>query len=371
MDLSRIVSQIRTRVEHVIGDAGKQTEAPRMKMKVCMLGARGVGKTSVITSMYNSQKEAIKGTGLFLAADSDTEKILDNKREDLMRIFEGIHRENELVTESGIAGDDTESVFEFTYGMNSEKINIDLEIRDYPGEYLKAESELVAGFVREASAIMIAIDTPCLMEENGKYHLAKNRLDLVSKFLMNYLDHTEEKLILFVPLKCEKYYREGRIDEVTSAVKKQYDGLIQYLRDKENMHGFKKKICCAITPIQTLGDVVFDSFARDERTGEIKEITTKDGMKLPAEIRFHYTASNAEYSPVNCVQPLYYLLAFVSKQYEKARQEEKNSGWIGRLREAFRLIPNVEAFLLEIQRLGLKRIENTQGYKVLFGHGRI
>lgn len=371
MDFGRIAFQIKSRVENVIGEVGKQTEAPRMKMKVCMLGARGVGKTSVITSMYNSQKEAVKGTGLFLVADSDTEKILDNKREDLIRIFDGIHKEKELVAESGIPGDASESVFEFTYGMNSEKVNIDLEIRDYPGEYLRDEPETVAGFVREASAIMIAIDTPCLMEENGKYHLAKNRIDLVSKFLMNYLDNTEEKMILLVPLKCEKYYREGRIDEVTATVKKQYDGLIQYLCDKENMHGFKKKICCAITPIQTLGDVAFDSFARNEMTGDIKEITTKDGMKLPAEIRYHYTASNAKYSPINCVQPLYYLLAFVSKQYEKARQEEKNSGWIGRLREAFRLIPNVEAFLLEIQRLGVKRIENAQGYKVLFGRGRL
>lgn len=370
VDLDKITSQMKSKVEHIKEGVSKQAEAPHMKMKVCMLGARGVGKTSVITSMYNSQKEAVKGTGLFLSADSDTEKILESKREDLKGIFYGIHKEKELITESGISGDDSESAFSFSYGMNSEKVNIDLEIRDYPGEYLKSEPELVAGFVREASAIMIAIDTPCLMEENGKYHLAKNRLDLVSKFLMTYLDNTEEKLILFVPLKCEKYYCEGRINEVTDAVKHQYDGLIQYLRDKDNMQGFKKKICCAITPIQTLGDVAFDSFARDEM-GNIKEVTTKDGMKLPAEIRYHYTKSNAVYNPVNCVQPLYYLLAFISKQYEKSRQEQTSSGLIGRLKETLRLIPNVESFLLEIQRLGIKRIENAQGYKVLFGHGRI
>ena len=349
---------------------GKAVEAPHMKMKVCMLGARGVGKTSVITSMYNSMKDAVMGTGLFLVADSDTERMLNSKLEDLNRIFTGIHDENDRVTESGIPGNAAESVFEFTYGMNSEKINIDLEIHDYPGEFLKAEPERVAEFVKEADAIMIAIDTPCLMEEGGRYHLAKNRLDLISKFLMNYLDNAGEKLILFVPLKCEKYYYENRIDEVTAKVKEEYKGLIEYLRDKENMHGFHKKICCAIAPIQTLGDVVFDSFERDEN-GDLKEIETRDGMKLPAQVYYKYRVSNAKYAPVNCVQPLYYLLAFVSKQYEKARQEQKTSGFLGRLLDVLNLIPNVEVFLLEIQRLGVKRLDNTQGYKILFGKGRV
>lgn len=367
MKLVQIVKQVKGKVGTIIIPA----EPPRMKMKVCMLGARGVGKTSVITSMYNNHKEAVNGTELFLVADSDTSYILDKKREELRKIFYGVHGENDLVRESGIPGDASESLFTFTYGMNSEKVYMDLEIRDYPGEYLKAEPELVADFVRESSAVMIAIDTPCLMEENGQYHLAKNRLDLVAEFLMNHLSNEEEKLILFVPLKCEKYYREGRINEVTAQVQKEYKGLIEYLRDRQDMHGFKKKICCAITPIQTLGNVVFDSFAVDEMTGQIKEIVTGDGKHLPAETRYRFTSGNAGYAPVHCVQPLYYLLAFVSKQYEKSRKEQKSSGWLGQLKEALRLIPHAENFLLEIQGLGMRRIEDTQGYKVLFGHGRI
>lgn len=364
-------NQMMKRVKEKLGTIAASADSPRMKMKVCMLGARGVGKTSVITSMYNNHKEAVNGTELFLAADSDTSYILDSKREELKKIFSGIHRENELVRESGIPGDASESLFTFTYGMNSEKVCIDLEIRDYPGEYLKAEPELVADFIKEASAVMIAVDTPCMMEEDGRYHLARNRFDLVSDFLMNHLSCEEEKLILFVPLKCEKYYKEGRIDEVTARVQKEYKGLIEYLRDRQDLHGLKRKICCAVTPIQTLGDVVFDSFAIDESTGQIREITTGDGKRLPAETRYRYTAGDAKYAPVNCVQPLYYLLSFTSKQYEKARKEQKSAGWVSRLKDMLRLIPNVENFLLEIQGLGMKRIENAQGYKVLFGHGRI
>lgn len=367
MKLNKFWEQAKNKVIAMTG----QTDPPRMTMKVCMLGARGVGKTSVITSMYNNHKDAVNGTELSLIADDDTRCILDSKREELKKIFSGIHKEGDFVRESGIPGDASESVFTFTYGMNSEKICMDLEIRDYPGEYLRSEPELVADFIKEASAVIIAIDTPCMMEAGGRYHSAKNRFDLVSEFLMHYLGNEDEKLILFVPLKCEKYYREGKIDEVTARVQKEYRGLVDYLRDKDNLHGFKKKICCAITPIQTLGNVAFDSFAVDEKTGQIKEITVSDGKKLPAETRYRYTANNAAYEPVNCVQPLYYLLAFVSKQYEEGRKEQKSKGWINRLVDALRLIPNVENFLLEIQGMGMRRIENAQGYKVLFGHGRI
>lgn len=353
--------------EKILGGIKKiktKVEPPRMKMAVCMLGARGVGKTSVITSMYNSQKEAVSGSGLFLIADSDTALILDDKKNQLDHIFYGYHEEGSLMKESGIAGDSSESLFKFTYGMSSEKINIDLEIRDYPGEYLRKEPEIVANYIQEANAVMIAIDTPCLMEMDGRYNDGKNHPQLVMNFLINHLKNDEEKLILFVPLKCEKYFREDRIDEVTSRIQEVYAKLITYLRDRDGVNGFKKKICCAVTPIQTLGDVVFDSFGQEE-------IETRDGKVIPMQTNYKYASTDAKYRPQYCAQPLYYLLSFVSKQYQKMQSEEKTSGWFGRLKEVLKLIPNVELFLLEIASLGTKRLDGTKGYKVLFGRGRV
>lgn len=349
----------------------KETPAPpRMTMKVCMLGPRGVGKTSVITSMYNNHKEAVKGSELFLAADQDTAALLDDKKICLDNIFHGCHQEGSLMTESGIPGDSSESLFQFTYGMNSERVNIDLEIRDYPGEYLVKEPEIVADYIREASAVLVAIDTPCLMEEGGRYHEGKNRPELVTDFLIRYLDQEGSKLVLFVPLKCEKYYLNDTIDQVRERVRESYRELIDYLRDKENVHGLKNKICCAVTPIQTLGGVAFDSFETDEN-GRVREISTPDGKQLPAGVNYHYVTTDAKYAPKYCVQPLYYLLSFVSKQYQRLQAQEKVSGWLGKLRETFRLIPNVDNFMLEIASLGLRRMDGTGGYKVLFGRGRL
>ena len=341
-----------------------KVEPPRMQMSVCMLGARGVGKTSVITSMYNSQKQAVSGSNLFLAADAGTSMILNDKKNQLDYIFSGYHEEGSFMKEAGIAGDSSESLFKFTYGLNSERINIDLEIRDYPGEYLKKEPEIVSKYIEEANAVMIAIDTPCLMEVGGRYNDGKNQPELVMNFLMNHLKNEEEKLVLFIPLKCEKYFHEGTIDQVTKRVEEVYADLITFLRDRDGTNGFKKKICCAITPIQTLGDVEFDSFGQEE-------ITARDGKVLPMQTYYKYISVNAKYNPQCCDQPLYYLLAFVSKQYQKLQEAEKVSGWLGKLKEALKLIPNVESFLLEIAALGAKRLDGTKGYKILFGRGRV
>lgn len=345
-------------------------EPPRLTMRVCMLGARGVGKTSVITSMYNSQKAAVSGTNLFLMANGATQTVLENKRTLLAKMFTGVHGEDSPVIESGLPGDSAESLFQFTYGMNSERINIDLEIRDYPGEYMRTEPETVAGYIQEADAVLIAIDTPCMMEAEGRYHEGKNQSKLVMDFLMENLSSESEKLVLLVPLKCEKYYLDGQIDLVTDQVRKSYAPLITHLKNQRNEGTGKKNVCCAIAPIQTLGGIRFDSFEQAEGGG-IREIATREGQPLPAGIRYRYTASNAEYMPKNCEQPLYYLLAFISKQYQKAQGQQSRAGLFGKLREVLRMIPNVDTFLIEIASLGQKRLDGVQGYQVLFGRGRI
>lgn len=357
-------------IRDLTGKLASKAEPPRLTMRVCMLGARGVGKTSVITSLYNSQKDAVSGTNLFLLANDTTQIILNSKKNQLESMFHGLHAEGELVTESGIPGDSSESLFCFTYGMNSERINIDLEIRDYPGEYLRKEPDTVAAYIRETDAVIIAIDAPCMMEEEGRYHTGKNRPELVMDFLTEHLSSESEKLVLFVPLKCEKYYHEDRINEVTERIRSEYAPLLSHLKGQRNDATGKKNVCCAITPIQTLGGVLFDSFER-EPDGTVGEIMTQDGLPLPRKINYRYAATNASYAPKYCEQPLYFLLAFVSMQYQHSQKQQSSSGVLARVREALRLIPKVEDFLLEIALLGQRRLDGAQGYKILFGRGRL
>ncbi len=367
--MTNILQSIKDRLNQFRQSTNCSRGAEARPMRICMLGPRGVGKTSVVTAMHDNLRHAVNGTDLFLIADADTEAILKNKKNSLTSMFGGLHSANELVTESGIPGDASATMFSFTYGMNSEHVNIGMEIRDYPGEYLITNAETVANYVHEADAVLVVIDTPALMEEDGRYNEGRNRPRLVMDFLMKNLDNTADKLILFIPLKCERYCADGRIELVREKICQVYAPLIAHLRDKDDEHGFRLRVCCAVTPIQTLGGVEFCDFERNA-DGSVKEVTTSDGSILPACAKYRYVSGNAAYTPRDCAQPLYYLLGFFSKQYKELRGQ-KNNRFFSRLIDIFCQVPNVDLFMLEAARLGAQRREYGDGFQVIFGRGRI
>lgn len=207
------------------------------------------------------------------------------------------------------------------------------------------------------------------MESDGRYNEGKNKPELVMNFLKKHLPDGAEKLVLFVPLKCEKYVQEQRLGEVTERVREVYKDLILFLKDKDNQHGLKNKICCAIAPIQTLGGVTFDSFAKD-LDGSIAENTLEDGSVIPNMIHYRYVG-DVGYAPQNCAQPLLYLLGFFAKQYNNLNTEQPKTGFWQRISDWFRLVPNIENFTLEVGKLSVKRKRNGTHDKILFGAGRM
>ncbi|MBR1969108.1 MAG: hypothetical protein IKA17_02000 [Clostridia bacterium] len=338
-------------------------------MKITMLGARGVGKTSVLTSMYNNMNTAINDTRLHIVADSGTDSILHRKTDDLKKMFfEGNNINDEV--QSGIAGDSTVSTFEFDFGMNTEKINMGLEIKDYPGEYVRLEPDTVKQYIEESNAILVAIDTPHLMECDGKYNEGKNYTTVITNFFKETLNsESSEKLIMLVPLKCEKYYHNGEIDAVKEKIKETYSELLAFLKDKNNTNGLNGKFACAITPILTVGEIVFDGFP--ESNGIIDEIEVNSGIVIPKKVNYKYLKAGATYSPEYCEQPLYYLLSFISKQYLKMKDEKESSGWIGKLKKMWALTPKINEMLIEIQKFSYKKMDNMDGYETCFGRGKV
>ena len=337
-------------------------------MKITMLGARGVGKTSVLTSMYNNMNTAVNDTRLHIVADSGTNTVLYKKTDDLKRMFfQGNNIDDEV--QSGIAGDSTVSTFEFEFGMNTERINIGLEIKDYPGEYVRLEPETVKSYIEESNAVLVAIDTPHLMEYDGKYNEGKNYTSVITKFFKETINSkSSEKLIMLVPLKCEKYYHNEEIDDVRDKVKETYSELLAFLRDKNNSNGLKGKFACAITPILTVGEIVFDGFSNVNDTVEETEV---NGRAVPKRVNYKYLKAGAVYSPRYCEQPLYYLLSFISKQYLKMKDEKESSGLIGKLKKIWSLTPEINEMLIEIQKFSYKKMDNTDGFETCFGRGKV
>lgn len=337
----------------------KMSEKP--VMKVTMLGARGVGKTSVLTSMYNNMNTAVNDTRLHIVGDTGTNEKLAKKTTELKNMF---FSNNDIcdAVQSGIAGDSKTSKFFFDFGLNVENINMAMEIQDYPGEYVKNQPDVVKKYISESQAVIIAIDTPHLMECDGRYNEGKNFPSLITSFFKETLEDSEdEKLIMLVPLKCEKYYHEHRIEEVTQEVRKTYRDLIRYLKSKD-------RYACVIAPIQTLGQIVFDGF--QETDGQVDEIII-DGNPVPEKVNYRYLRPGAVYSPVHCEQPLYYLLSFIGKQYLRMKSRQENTGFLNKLLRKFDMMPNVQELLTEIQLFSYKMADASDGFVTVFGAGKV
>lgn len=345
----------------------KMTEKP--VMKVTMLGARGVGKTSVLTSMYNNMNTAITDTKLHILADTETSALLDAKTDALKHMFSDNNELSDSV-QSGIAGDSKVSKFSFDFGLNTQKINMGLELQDYPGEYVKLYPDTVKKYIDESHAIIVAIDTPHMMECDGRYNEGKNFPTLITNFFKETLNaSSEEKLIMLVPLKCEKYYHEDRINEVTDRVREIYRDLIRFLKDKGNKNGMEGKFACVITPIQTVGQIVFDNF-QQLSNGEVDE-TMIDGKPVPRRVNYRYLRGGAVYSPVYCEQPLYYLLSFVAKEYLRMKSQKEKKGIFSKLMAKWDLVPNINELLTEIQMFDYKKAGCTDGFVTLCGRGKV
>ncbi len=317
-----------------------------LKLNVCMLGARGVGKTSVLTSIFDDYKSS-QGVGdsmLMLRAKEDTRIKLSEKKISLQEVFD--NRVN--ITDQPRAGIEATSEvnsFDFEFGLLGNEPTIDLTITDYPGEFIEQNQEFVNEQILASSAIIVAIDTPYLMENDGLFDEAKNQTSTINRYLIDNIDSMggSGKLVLFVPLKCEKYFSTNQLDELCERVQDSYKEAIDKLKRVEN-------VAIAITPIKTMGDILFMEFVNDIA-------------------KYKFSGDNPKFAPRFCVQPIYYLLSFIAKQFEIYHNRRWTiANTIDKIREAVcSYFNNDKTMLEEVRKVGLNRLDGKLGYKVICG----
>ena len=349
MEIGGIFNKLRQTVQGV-SEMVKEHTVRETDIKVCMLGARGVGKTSVLTSIFydGNSKDGFYGTKVRLYATPETGADLTRKHDSLRDVFK--HRQNI----AAIGGSSGVSEFKLQLGMLGERPNINLLITDYPGEKVETERQYVADRIKESEVVIVAIDTPYLMEKDGVYDEEKNRTSLIKGFLLENVGTLKEKIVLFVPLKCEKYLdlkrdkalREDLSEQLAAKVENAYKELIDKLRAQDN-------VAVAITPILTMGGVVFERFEVNSEGGQGAHYKFYDG-ETP-------DGANAKYDPLFCSQPIFYLLSFVTRQYKLKR---KSADLLGKFFQSFE---NVDDFFEEMVKLDKRRLVNTMGYRVLAG----
>lgn len=326
----------------------------RATMKACMMGPRAVGKTTILTSIFHNTSASIAQTKLKFVANADTLARMNTCKNEIDSIFE----ENKTVVDrpsAGISSTSSVNVFHYEFGLKGKSTAVDLEIKDFPGEFINGGLHTgdVDQFIAESNAILIAIDTPHLIEENGRFNEEKNMSKVICDYFKNNIDANDEKLILLVPLKCEKYYYEHRMDEVNARIKEAYSELISFIADKP-------QIASAITPILTIGGIEFDDFSRNS-SGEV----IVGPNHLPDQTNYKFYKANPKLKPLYCVQPLYYILSYVTAQY--ADNQSKGNVFRRFVANLFNLFSSDVDLYNEMKSVGKFKLSDKNGYEILSG----
>lgn len=321
-------------------------------VSICMMGPRAVGKTTVVTSIFTKSQETVGDSKIYMRPTNVNANELPSYKGKLEAAIERQDPANLPAT-------DVESDFLFDLGILGKPATVKMSIQDYPGEYLtsndSAKKQKLNDFAKQSHIILVAIDTPYLMEEGGRFNAEKNLPDVVMGYLTKHPEEISNKLVMFIPLKCERYYYDNRMDEVADRVIKSYK-LGKEGEKKEELRDFfdKNNIASVIAPILSLGGIEFDKMV-DNTSGK-GTIT-----KLP---QFRMYESNPAYNPLFCSQPFYYLLTYVSRYY--IWQQNQTSGVIARLRNSLNsYLTSDTVFLNEIGKMHTRILTNKHGYKVV------
>lgn len=289
-----------------------------------LVAPRRCGKTTLMSSMHR-EFQRIMGDDFcmepFQKNDLRYEKLKENK--DFLTAFTNAPGLNE-----GVAPSDSLEEFEFIiYHKKHPRLSFMLRFIDVPGEWVQARQEAMKILISEADILYITINSPALMEESGVYNEEFNASSTVVRLADVLKDESIRKrsrLLMFVPVKCEKYYWDMIQDKNTEGLKalnlkiqERYNELIHSVKEREAL---KNHTTAAITPIMTVGGAKFCQFMPIGANGH------KDTY---VRILGYITDSNG-YRPTFCEQPLLYTLNFIK---DRVAAQVKHGGLVNFFRD--------------------------------------
>jgi hypothetical protein len=309
------------------------------ELKITMLGGRGVGKTSILTALYEQFASTIGKVGLQLTPDDESINLLQTRLEQLKALLD------DFEATGGLEGDENPQSFKFDLGKKAARPSLKLVFQDFPGGYLNQNPQFVKQAMTDCIAVLIAIDAPALMEARSKWNEMINKPKQITNFFQQtYVELQEPRLVIFVPVRCEKYLQnEKDANDLLHQIKDKYAELLE-LFNSENL---RNKVVCVVTPVQTVGTVVFS------------RIEEKD--KRPY-FHFRKISHDAEYKPQDSDQALLYILSFILKlRYDKTWGVVK----------FFQNLFGLDNFLLEAASNSVKECKSTNGFAILQGRDKL
>lgn len=348
------------------------------KLKIMMIGGRRCGKTTILSKIKKHFNEVLThgpGEGadlLSLITPLNGITELNNAQDCINGLFKNYREYEEFAIDENKSEGKTITTFNLVpiKGAGS----LDLEFTDIPGEWCSFipgydnnnHLEDVVDLIKNSNVIIIAIDTPSLFEENGKYADYYNRIRDIKELFKAALvgdtlaNNESQKMVLFVPLKCEKYIINANgtanINEqknVCDKVEKHYVEIINFFKNYPN------NITMAILPIVTIKEVEWKKyFAIDSTTGNQVAIYDENGNPksfihgnptllnskfiFKPQLYNNIANGNTESQSLYCEQPLVYSLVYLFKHIQNL-----DPGIIGKLAK----IPIIGAFFAALANL--------------------
>jgi hypothetical protein len=338
-----------------------------------MLGATGVGKTTLLTSIYEQFKQINKEVNFEFAPDSTTEEILQQNLEELKSMGDEITAKEGargIAGTSAVAGPDSLPKYSFdlrkkSSGKKGSEL-LKLTFRDYPGSYVLSNNpvgrEYLKKLLRESAAVILSIDSPATIEphqpdplnnknwnlrkDSGKWHEARNHPEeILELFKAAYTRLDEPKLVILAPVKCETYVQtpEGAV-KLLGCIKDKYAPLLKFLSDPSR----KDKIAVVTAPVQTVGCLYFSRFYLEN-------------FNKPRFV-FRKNKSSDTYNPQDNDHLLRYLLSFLLNLHNQAQLYER-SVILKTVRKAFQQ----ESIFEQAVKQFAKTRKTTDGFNILQG----
>lgn len=319
-------------------------------LKVLMMGGQRAGKTSMLAGLIETMT---KGNVKDLVEVQNVTSQEETNRK-LSKSIESL--KFNLITSYGktfLIDDNKTSAFDdYTLEFripNTENV-MQIVFTDANGEFYdmgRLHDQEIREKIRTYDVFVIAIDTPYLMEAvnpnnklcNEAINNSYNHVNDIHTFMteLDDKDGGDAKLIIFVPLKCEKWVKEGKVEEVKQRIRKVYEPTIYALSQFINVE-------IDIIPIQTVGNIVFqeqckatlcvtkDGGKRCAIVDNKSKVRYGDGTLELIDLQRHklmedpsaviregsslvkpnswFTTIGKEYAPENCDQLAFYILQF-------------------------------------------------------------
>jgi len=255
---------VRSNLRQAANGASNLAKNKEIEWVVTLLGPTGVGKTSLVSTLYQAIEQFYAGKPVqVVAADIATEEALIENNEMMTAELEQGRFEpsSELAT--------TEPV---TYKLRIEmvkrpgELDLALTFLDFPGGWINdgnpEHKEAYQQALANSSAVILPIDAVALMETPTDLARWRNKYlqrERIKTFVEHWAkhraaaEHKDPALLILAPVKCESYFsdnggEEDRSEELRNKVYEVYRDVIDAYR---NEYGRGNEVLYA--PVDTIG----------------------------------------------------------------------------------------------------------------------